>query len=86
MHAAQVAMDCLGRMQKVSTRARRGKRSGQFLANEASLAHACDNQVALQRLEQFDCGAEVGVQLFGHLGKRRCLGKHYFASEIDDFF
>ena len=52
VQAAQVAVNRLARMQKVAARPRRGECRGNFLADQARLAHAADDHAAARRMKQ----------------------------------
>lgn len=51
-HASQVAVDRLGGMHPVARCARRGKRRGEFLADNPRLAHPCDDDASLTLHQQ----------------------------------
>ena len=62
MNASQVAVNCLGRMQKVAPRTGGGQRGGDLLADETGFTHAADDDAAGATIDQVHRLAEALIQ------------------------
>ena len=84
-HAAQVAVDRLGRVQAMAGRAGRGQRGHDLLADQPRLAHAADDHVPPARMDQFDGPAKLAVEPVGQLGQGAALGEDHLPGEAELF-
>ncbi len=78
MDAAQVAVDCFGRMEIVAAGAGRSQSRGDFLTDQSGFAHATDDHAATAAKQLVDRAAEFAVEPFGQFPKRS-------AFELDNF-
>ena len=86
MQPTQVAVQCFGRMQEMGPSASRGKRGRQFLTDVARLAHAGDNQIAIELEDQVDGAKKTAIQLFDQIDQGPSFGGNNLAAELQDFF
>ena len=85
MHAAQVAVHRLGRMQEVAPRAGRGQRGHDLLPDEPRLADAGHDRAAPAVEEAIRGPAELLVQPPRDLGDRSAFRLHDLAGEAQLF-
>ena len=81
MHAAQVAMHRLGRMQEMAPRAGRGQRGHDLLSDQPRLADAGHDRAAPAMEEAIHGPAELLVQPPRNLGDRPAFGLHDLAGK-----